>query len=163
MQDALRDKVSKIRSRFVRLALLGVIAVVGSPAVAQIQCSDLSVSDLHGNNVPGQITGIATNISDHEMKLVHLVFNLYDSNGTVIGNATAGQSNLLPAGAGGLKHRRADGFHGSSWSAPTVRGEPKPRYPQTPTYHNVNSAACGTIFPQSSASPSGAPSARRPV
>jgi hypothetical protein len=148
MQDALRDKVSKIRSRFVRLALLGVIAVVGSPAVAQIQCSDLSVSDLHGNNVPGQITGIATNISDHEMKLVHLVFNLYDSNGTVIGNATAGQSNLLPAGAGG---------------APTVRGEPKPRYPQTPTYHNVNYAACGTIFPQSSASPSGAPSARRPV
>jgi hypothetical protein len=98
MQDALRDKVSKIRSRFVRLALLGVIAVVGSPAVAQIQCSDLSVSDFHGNNVPGQITGIATNISDHEMKLVHLVFNLYDSNGTVIGNATAGQSNLAAGG-----------------------------------------------------------------
>jgi|1186.fasta_scaffold342972_3 hypothetical protein len=96
MQDALTDKVSKIRSRYVGLALLGVIAVVGSPAVAQIQCSDLSVSNLRRDDtsVPRRITGTATNTSDHEMKSVGLSFTLYDSNGTVVGFAVASQMNL---------------------------------------------------------------------
>ena len=79
-----------------KLVLLCVfVAAVGSPALAQPLCSDLSLSNLHGDaNVPGGVTGTATNNSNHDLQSAALFFNLYDSSGAVVGQALATQMNL---------------------------------------------------------------------
>jgi hypothetical protein len=75
--------------------LCGFMAAAGSPALAQPLCSDLSLSNLRGDaNVPGGITGTATNTSSHELQSSALFFNLYDSTGAVVGQAVASQMNL---------------------------------------------------------------------
>jgi hypothetical protein len=78
------------------LVLLSAFVVAGgSPALAQPLCSDLSLSNLHGDaKVPGGITGTATNTSNHELQSATLFFNLYDSTGAVVGQAAASQMNL---------------------------------------------------------------------
>lgn len=84
-----------------QLSFAMALSVISLPAMAQISCPQLVVSDLQAHAMAApipapftEITGLARNVGNQTLRNMSLTFNLLDDSGTVVGNAYANGNNL---------------------------------------------------------------------